>query len=69
MDTESVPCFAHFVADWAKVALTRHMVHFYVVSQICLVLRGEVAIRAAPVAAQLVLRNLSVYLGCTGKIT
>ena len=69
MDAESIPGFAHFVADRTKVALTDHMVHFNVVSQIGLVLRGELAVRAAPLAGQLVLRNLSVYLGCTWKIT
>lgn len=69
MDAQRIPGFAHFVADWAKVSLTGHMVHFYVVSQIGLVLRGELAVRAAPLAGQLVLRNLSVYLGCTWKIT
>ena len=63
MVAESIPGFAHFFADWAKVSLTCNMVHFNVISQICLWFRGELAVRAAPQASQLVLRHLSVYLG------
>ena len=67
VDVESILCFANFRAHWTEVALTLNVVHLNVVSQVGLVLGGELAVCAAPEATPGILRDLGIDGSC--KVT
>lgn len=64
VNTESIFSFTYFGAHWAEVSLSGHVVDFNVVSEVGLVLGGELTVCAAPVVGHRVLRYLCIDRGC-----